>query len=70
MISMYRVKEVKGWFIPQVWIFGWVDIDRGSDYSWSGDDDQLKYCKYTTLERARERIQEYRKKDKIKYHKA
>ena len=71
MISRYRIKEVDGKFIPQVWSFGWGGIDRIDDYLWHRDEFQLDYCWYSTLEQARKRIQKYRNKDKqVKYHKA
>lgn len=70
MISRYRVKEVDGKFIPQVWFFGWYGIDRHSNYLWTTDEFQLDYCWYSTLEQARKRIQSYRKPNQnVKYHK-
>jgi hypothetical protein len=71
MISRYRVKEVDGKFIPQVWFFGWDGIDRSRDYLWHTDENHLEYCWWDTLEQARKRIQKYRNVDKqVKYHKA
>ena len=71
MISRYRVKEVDGKFIPQVWFFGWDGIDRSSDYLWYVHEYHLEYCAWDTLEQARKRIQKYRNVDKqVKYHKA
>ena len=72
MISRYRVKEVEGKFIPQVWFFGWGGIDRDSEYIWYQDKNQYTWCGYSTLEQARERIREYRGygETECKYHKA
>ncbi len=70
MFSRYRIKEVQGKFIPQVWRFGWESIDRKHRYIWYSEDHQLLWCAWDTLEQARERIKKYReyKKD-VKYHK-
>ena len=71
MFSRYRIKEVKGKFIPQRWCFTWEGIDRTSRYLWYLDENQEYYCEWHTLEQARQRIQEYRgDKRNIKYHKA
>jgi hypothetical protein len=70
MFSRYRIKEVQGKFLPQVWCFGWESIDRRSNYIWYSEENQLTWCAWGTLEQARERINKYRgyKKD-VKYHK-
>lgn len=70
MFSRYRIKEVRGKFIPQKWIFGWYGIDKDSRYLWTTNDNQYNWCGYRTLELAKERIQEYRGyKNEAKYHK-
>lgn len=70
MFSRYRIKEVRGKFIPQKWIFGWYGIDKDSRHLWTTNDNQYNWCGYSTLELAKERIQKYRGyKNEAKYHK-
>lgn len=70
MISRYRIKEVDGKFIPQVWSFGWEGISRDEEITWYTDDCQLEFCGWNTLEQARERVQRYRSINKqVRYHK-
>lgn len=71
---MYRVKEQQGIFIPQKWSwFKWEGIDRYDNYNWFDEDNQIKWCKWQTLQEARERIKSYKeqnKKPKYKIHSA
>ncbi len=71
MFSRYRIKEVQGKFIPQVWCFGWESIGKSDSYLWYSEENQLRYCGWDTLEQARKRVQEYRGySNGVKYHKA
>jgi len=60
----YRVKEVRGKFIPQKlnFLLGWQAIDKKDLFLWTSDDYQWKYCKCDTLEEAREIIRNYKPK--------
>ena len=70
MFSRYRIKEVRGKFIPQKWFLVWEGIDKTSDYLWNSDEHQYEWCASETLEQARARIQEYQRyKNEVKYHK-
>jgi hypothetical protein len=68
----YRVKEINGKFVPQVYKKEyWRGIDRESYYLWYDDDYQQKHCAFYTLYAAREHIKDFKKLTKKrlpKYH--
>jgi hypothetical protein len=84
-MKLYRVKQIgENQFIPQVcdeiidWLFGtWNGIDVSEDIcgTWHGEEFQDRYCTTDSLEKAKEVIENYRKrfnseKGYPKYHKA
>lgn len=69
-MGKYRVREVNGKFIPQVRIWNvifpsWEGIDGRDFDTWVSLDYQYKYCAKSTLEEAKQVIENY----KPKYHK-
>jgi hypothetical protein len=74
--SKYRVKEIKelGLFIPQVMkYFIYESMDKKDKYTWTSEENAIKYCSFKTLEEARKRIRDYKeeiKKPTIRYHRA
>ena len=84
-MKLYRIKQIgKNQFIPQVcdniidWLFGtWNGIDVSEDIcgTWHGEEFQDRYCTTDSLEKAKEVIENYKKrfnseKGYPKYHKA
>jgi len=58
----YRVKEINGKFVPQVYEKRyWRGIDRESYYLWYNDYYQQEYCVFYTLYAARGHIKDFKK---------
>jgi hypothetical protein len=76
-MKFYRVKQIsENEFIPQVkfWFLGyWYGIDKDNDDEvfgrWYLLEFQKRWCAKATLEEAKERIDRYRKNNKVKYPK-
>ena len=69
-MNFYRVKQTsKNTFIPQVkiGIFGtWDGLDENCSVVWFSSSSQLDWCSVDTIEKAKKRIQDHKKKVKEK----